>query len=322
MQSTGRACWIGLIFGASALMQPAWAQTRYPTHAVTLVVPFAAGGSGDVTMRYIAEQVQKSKSVPMVVENRPGGGATIGMSSLARSAPDGYTVGLISTSPFTVTPYFQKVPYDPIKDFTFLVQYTVQPAPMAVPADSKFKTIEEMLEFGRANPGKLRWATGAPRGTNHIATEAALRQSKVQSTFVAFGGGSEALTALLGGNLEFVVLTDFGPPLKNKQIRLLAESGPAKVLGQPEVRTYSELGFKLTLPIFLGIGGPANLPAESVKFWEDTMKDMTATPAFVEMLGKYLSPAAYLDSKAFTQRIRDAYVGTGSAVRELGMLSN
>ena len=215
-----KSIWIVAILGTLAAGQAAIAQTKYPSRAVTLLVPFAAGGSGDATIRYIAEQVQKSKGTAMVVENRPGGGATVGMSALARSAPDGYTVGLISTSPFTVTPYFQKVPYDPIKDFTFIAQYTIQPAPIYVPTDSRFKTIEDLLAFGRANPGKLRWATAAPRGTNHIAIEAALRQQNIRATFVAFGGGSEGLTALLGGNLEFAAGTDFGPPLKNKQIRL------------------------------------------------------------------------------------------------------
>jgi len=320
MKTTGKCLWIGLILGATALMSPALAQTKYPTHAVTLVVPFAAGGSGDVTIRYIADQLQKSKSTAMVVENRPGGGATIGMSFLARSAPDGYTVGLISTSPFTVTPYFQKVPYDPIKDFTFLAQYTIQPAPIYVTTESRFKTIEDLIEFGRANPGKIRWTTAAARGTNHIAIEAALRQSNVRATFVTFGGGAEGLTSLLGGNLEFAAGTDFGPPLKNKQIRLLAETGPVKIAGHPEVKTFSELGYPLILPIFLGLGGPAGLPAETVKFWEDAMREMTASPAFIEMLAKYLSQPEFLDGKAFTQRIRDAHASTGKAVVDLGMV--
>ncbi|MFN0164743.1 MAG: tripartite tricarboxylate transporter substrate binding protein, partial [Burkholderiales bacterium] len=307
--------WIGVvccIFLHASLLQ---AQTRYPSRPVTLIVPFAAGGSGDATMRYIADQLQKSRGVSMVVENRPGGGATIGLSAVARSAPDGYTVGLISTSPVTVTPHFQKVPYDPLKDFTFLTQYTVSPAPVYVQAESRFKTIEEMIEFGRANPGKLRWATAAPRGTNHIAMEIALRQQKVSGTFVAFGGGAEPLIALLGGNLEFVVGTDFGPSLRNKQVRLLAESGPKKIVGHPEVRTFAELGYPLILPIFLGIGGPAGLSPEVVKFWEDGIRELVGTPGFNEMLGRFFSPPDFLDSKAFTQRIRDAHAGTGKAVR-------
>ena len=309
----------GAVLGLLALAQPALCQTRYPARPVTLIVPFAPGGSGDVSIRYIADQVQKSRGTPMVVENRPGGGATIGMSALARSAPDGHTVGLISTSPFTVTPYFQKVPYDPIKDFTFIVQYTIQPAPVYVRTDSQFKTIEELLAFGRANPGKLRWTTGAARGTNHIAVEAALRQQNVRATFVAFSGGSEGMTAILGGNLEFAAGTNIGPSLANKQVRLLAESGPVKITGYPEVRTFSELGFPLILPIFLGLGGPAGLPPDVVKFWEDMMRDMTGSRAFVEMLAKYLSQPEFLDNKAFTKRIRDDYTSTGKAVLELGM---
>ena len=318
------AIWSIAVFAALNLSQvlPAQAQAKYPARAVTLVVPFAPGGSGDVTVRFIADHLQKTRGVPMVVENRPGGGATIGMSSLARSAADGYTLGLISTSPFTVTPYFQKVPYDPLKDFTFVGQYTVSPAPMIVASESPFKSVEELIAFGRANPGKLRWATGAPRGTNHISTEVALRHQKVNGTFVAFGGGAEALTSLLGGNLEFIVVTDFGPPLKNRQIRMLAESGPNKIVGMPEIRTYNELGYPLTLPIFLGIGGPAGLPPEVVKFWEDAIREVTALPAFIEVLGRYVSPPAYLDSKAFTVRIHDAFTGTGRAVRDLGMVPN
>lgn len=310
---------IGFTLAVLALSPPAMAQTKYPNRAVTLVVPFAPGGSGDVTMRYIADQLQKVKGVPVVVENRAGGGATVGNAFLAKSAPDGYTLGLISTSPFTVTPHFQKVPYDPLKDFTFVVQYTINPAPLFVLNESKFNTLADLLEFGRANPGKLRWATGAPRGTNHISTEVALQQQKVKSTFVPFGGGNEAVTALLGGNLEFVVVTDFGPLLANKQIRFLAESGPSKIPGFPDVKTYTELGFPLSLPIYLGIGGPAGLTPEVIKFWEDFIGEQVKSPDFAAMLAKYSSPAAFLDSKAFTKRIVDGYADTSVAARTLGM---
>jgi len=322
MTEMSKSRWIGALLGALVTVQPAMGQDRYPSRAITIIVPFAAGGGGDTSIRFIADQVQKAKGTTIVVENKPGGGATIGMSYVARSAPDGYTLGLISTSPFTVTPYFQKVPYDPIKDFSFISQFTVNTAPVYVAANSRFKTIEELLEFGRANPGKLRWATAAPRGTNHIAMEAALRKHNVRATFVPFGGGAEAMTALLGGNIEFGIGTDFGPPFTNGQIRLLAESGPTKIPGQPQVRTFSELGFPLILPIFLGIGGPAGLPPDAVKYWENALRDLTKTPEFAQMMGRYFSAPEFLDSNAFTQRIRNAHADTGKAVRELGMVKN
>ena len=152
--------------------------------------------------------------------------------------------------------------------------------------------------------------------------EAALRKQNIRSTFVPFGGGSEAMTALLAGNIEFGIGTDFGPPFVNKQIRLLAESGPAKIPGQTEIKTFSELGFPLILPIFLGIGGPAGLRPEVVRFWEDALSEVTASEGFGALMKRYYSPPQYLNSKAFTERIRAAYTDTGKAVRELGMVTN
>ena len=296
-------------------------QAEYPTKPITMVVVYGAGGSGDTTMRYIADFAQRTTGATVVVENKAGGGGTIGVSHIARSAPDGYTVGLVSTSPFTVTPYFKSVTYDPLKEFTFLGQYTVSPAPIIVLSDSPFKTVEELMKFGQDNPGKLRWATGSPRGTNHIATEAALRQNNVQGQFVPFKGGAKAMTALLAGNIEFAVVTDFGPALRNKQVRLLAESGPNKIKGHEDIRTYKELGYELTLPIFLGVGGPAGMPAEAVTWWEKVLLDLSTDPGFAKVLEKYLTPQAYLDSASFTDRIHTGYVSTGKTLKELGLLN-
>jgi tripartite-type tricarboxylate transporter receptor subunit TctC len=306
---------------ALVILAPA-AMAQYPERTVTLIVPFAPGGSGDTTMRVIADHLAQRTGAQVVVENRAGGGGTIGMSALARSAPDGYTLGLVSTSPFTVIPHFQQVPYEPVADFTFVVQYTINPAPMFVVLDSPFESIEQLLDFGRENPGGLSWATGAPRGTNHISTEAALKQEGVEAQFVPFTGGSEAITSLLSGDLDFVVLTDFGPLLANDQIRLLAESGPTPIPGHPDVRTYTELGFPVSMPIFLGIGAPAGIPDEVVAFWEEFMAETVEDEGFRSMLATYQSVPEVLDSAAFTQRIVDAHAATGETVATLGMTAN
>jgi len=298
------------------------AKAEYPEKPISIVVVYGAGGSGDTTIRAIADFAQRTTGATVVVENKAGGGGTIGVSHVSRAAPDGYTLGLVSTSPFTVTPYFKSVTYNPLKDFTYLGQYTVSPAPVSVLYDSPFKTMEELIAFGQANPGKLRWATGSPRGTNHIATEAALRQNNVQGQFVPFKGGAKAMTALLAGDIEFVVVTDFGPALKNKQIRLLAESGPSKIKGYPDIRTYKELGYDLTLPIFLGMGAPAGIPEEAIKWWEEVLLNISTDAGFAAVLGKYLTPQAYLDSESFTNRIHNGYVNTGETLKALGLLDN
>ncbi len=304
---------LGLAFVSNSI-------AAYPDKPITIVVVYGAGGSGDTTIRAIADFAQRTTGATVIVENRAGGGGTIGVSHVSRAAPDGYTLGLVSTSPFTVTPYFKSVTYDPLKDFTYLGQYTVSPAPVIVRADSQFKSIEELMAFGQANPGKLRWATGSPRGTNHIATEAALRQNKVKGQFVPFKGGAKAMTALLAGNIEFAVVTDFGPALKNKQVRLLAESGPNKIKGHPDIRTYKELGYELTLPIFLGMGGPAGIPDEAVKWWEKVLLNISTDPGFKSVLDKYLTPQVYMNSKSFTDRIHSGYTNTGKTLKALGLL--
>ena len=296
------------------------AAAKYPEKPITIVVVYGAGGSGDTTIRAIADYARRTTGATVVVENRAGGGGTIGVSFLSRAAPDGYTLGLVSTSPFTVTPYFKSVTYNPLKDFTYLGQYTVSPAPVIVLADSPFKTMEDLVAFGQKNPGKLRWATGSPRGTNHIATEAALRQNNIKGQFVPFKGGAKAMTALLAGNIEFAVVTDFGPALKNKQVRLLAESGPNKIKGHADIRTFKELGYDLTLPIFLGVGAPAGIPDEAVKFWEKVLLGVSKDPGFANILSKYLTPQAYLDSAAFTNRIHSGYTNTGKTLKALGLL--
>jgi tripartite-type tricarboxylate transporter receptor subunit TctC len=313
---------MGAILASAALALSsvgAFAQSKYPERAITLIVPFSAGGSSDATVRYIADQLQKKAGVPVLVENRPGGGATVGLAQLATATPDGYTLGLLSTSPTTVTPHFQKVPYNVATDFTMIAQYMINPAPLIVRKDSPFQTIDDLLKFGAANPGKLRWATGAPRGTNHIATEAALKARGVQATFVPFSGGAEPATALLGGNVEFLVITEFGPLLANDQVRLLAESGPNKIPGHPEVRTYKELGFPLSIPIFYGIGGPAGIPEDVVKYWEAFLKDQSQQPGFEELVAKFASVVKYSGSQEFTRTVIDGNREIGEAAKTLGL---
>jgi tripartite-type tricarboxylate transporter receptor subunit TctC len=297
----------------------ALAQDKYPSRPVTIVVGFAAGGAGDVVTRFIADAAKEKLGQPVVVENRPGAGATLAAGQLARAKPDGYTLALATTSPFTVTPHFQAVSYDPQKDFTYVLQYLVTPTPAFVKSDSPFKTWKDVIEYAKANPGKLRWATAAPRGGAHIATEAALRQLGLRTTFVPVGGGAEAITAMLGGHIEMVVSSDYGPLLDAGQVRLLVESGPDKVPGLPEVPTFKELGYPLSVPIFYGLAGPGGLPADVIATWEKVMKEIMATPAWADLMKKYRASPALRGHREFTESVTAAYRDIGRLVVEIGM---
>lgn len=294
------------------------AQGRYPSRPVTILVGFAPGGAGDVTTRFIADAVKEKLGVPVVVENRPGAGATLAAGQLARSRPDGYTLSLATTSPFAVAPHLQTVQYDPLKDFTFLLQYLVTPHPAYVTTQSPFRSWQEVIAHARANPGRLRWATAAPRGGPHIATEAAFRKEGVRMTFVPFSGGSEAIAALLGGHIEMVVSSDYPPLLEAGQVRLLAEIGPDKVPGMENVPTFAELGYPLPLQVFFGLAGPAGLPTEVIGAWERAVQEVVATPAWIELMQRYKATTSFLPHARFQERVLATNREIGRLARELG----
>ncbi len=297
---------------------PALAQERFPSRQVTILVGFAPGGAGDISARWIAEYLREKWNVPVVVENKPGAGATIAAAQLARAKPDGYTVALATTSPFTVAPYFQAVNYDPARDFSYLFQFLVSAQPLFVRSDSAHKTIQDLMSYAKANPGKLLWSTAATNGGPHIATEAALRHNGVSATYVPFKGGAEAITALLGGHIEALVAAEFPPYAANGQIRLLAESGPEKVAGFASVPTYKELGYPVSVPIFYGVAGPAGMPPEVIKAWEDAGRDLMKVPSFVELMSKLKASPSYQSSSEFSATITAVYQQMGKLIPELG----
>lgn len=306
--------------GASLLGSglPARAQA-YPTRPVTLVVPFAAGGVGDLTARVVADFASNQRGAATGVDFRPGAGATLGTAQVAEAAPDGTTLGLYSVSPFGTTPHLQKVPYDPLTSFTYVSAYVYVPIAFYVKADSPFETWPDVVKFAVDNPGALRWGTAAVRGAAHLATEAAFRKEKAQTTFVPFKGGAEAITALLGGHIEASVSSDFGPQLDAGQVRLIAATGSEKITGYPDVPTFAELGMPLAVEATYGLVGPAGLPPEVTEYWNSVIVALQASPAFDQYLGVVKGGRIYWDSAEFTQRAKANYVVLGKIIKELGL---
>ncbi len=309
-----------LLLPASAVLcAPAAAQETFPARQVTIVVGFAPGGGTDMWARWIAEYARDKWKVPVIVENKPGAGATIAAAHLAKAKPDGYTVALVSPSPFTITPYFQPVSYDPAKDFTYLFQFLVSPHPLFVKADSPYRNAADFLAAAKAAPGKVTWATAAPNGLQHITTVAAFRQKGIDATFVPFKGGAEAMNALLGGHIDALVAAEFPAYVASGHIRLLAESGPDRIPAFPDLPTYRDLGFPAAVPSFYGIAGPAGMPMEVISRWEKLAQEFTQSPGFNEMAAKLNATASFRGHDQFSQSVLTAYRDMGSLISELGM---
>lgn len=316
LKSTGSLLTAGVLTPFASLNA---ALAAYPNKPVTILVPFAAGGGADILTRVLADHARNKRNVPVGVEYRPGAGATIAPSQVARAEPDGSTLGLYSVSPFLTVPHLQKLSYETPTSFTFIATYAFIPLALYVTTESQFSDWKSVLNYARSNPGKLRWGTSGVRGAAHIAVEAAFRQEGVQTTFVPFTGGAQAITAMLGGHIEAVVSADYGPHLSAGKVRLLALTGTEKMDGLPALPTFKELRYPLATEAIYGLFGPAGLPSEVVSYWESTIEEMMKTAEFKNVLASINAGPIYMNSAQFTANVLQNYKQLGDAIETLGL---
>jgi tripartite-type tricarboxylate transporter receptor subunit TctC len=230
-------------FCAAASAQDA---ASYPSKAIRVVVPFPPGGATDLITRRIGEVLTKRWNQPVVVENKPGANTIIGTETVARADPDGYT--LLMTSPsglVQLPPLFPNLPYDPVKDFMPLTQIAEVATALVVPADIPPRTVRELADWLRANPGKTSYASLGLASTLHIYGEAFKRAARADSTHIPYKGDAPAMTDLLSGRVQYM----FNNPVsainyaKQGRVRILAVTGEKRLPALPDVPTMAEAGF-------------------------------------------------------------------------------
>jgi tripartite-type tricarboxylate transporter receptor subunit TctC len=244
---------------------PAFAED-YPSRPVTILTPFAAGSATDTAARLIGKYLQDALGQPFVVENRDGAGGMIAAEAVARAVPDGYTILLTSNSTHSAAPaLFKTVPYDPIKDFTPIARVGSFPSFIAVTPDLPVKTIQELVAYAKANPGKIN--AGYGNSTGRITTETFKRRLNLDITPVAYRSNPAAVTDLMAGHVQMGV-PDFStglPMLKAEKIRPLAVLTKERDPTLPDVPTLNETvmpGYDLLA--WTGIFGPAGMPQKAV----------------------------------------------------------
>jgi len=260
---------LALILVISAFMAGAplvWAQP-YPNRPVQLIIPIPAGGGGDVNGRLLVEDLTKILGQQIVVVNKPGASDTLGTDALAKSKKDGYTLGYTSSAAmvFARVTNPESVPYDPIKDFDPLGSHTFFPLCVAVQADSPWKTFNDLIDYAKKNPGKLRVSTAGVGSTANFDVEITKTLTGAEFTHVPFKGGEAVVTALLGGHVEvsYDIVGKFMPHVEAGKVRILLVS--RKISFLPNIPTITELGYKRELLSgWHGMFGPAGLP-EDVK---------------------------------------------------------
>jgi tripartite-type tricarboxylate transporter receptor subunit TctC len=273
--------------GLLSLTTTADAQT-YPSRPIRLIVPFPAGGPPDVLARVMADLMGPRLGQTVVVENRPGAGATIGTRSVATADPDGYTLLYASTTSLSIAPsLFKSVGYDPVKDFAPVGGVSVGPMVVVVHPSVPAKTVKELVAYAKANPGKLNYGAGVA-APPHIAWGLFTQVTGTDILFVPYRGMAPAMTDLLSGQIQMMI-DGAGPLLPHIQegkIRALAVTGNARSKDLPSLPTMTEEGFDYALSFWTGIVAPAKTPADILAKVNAAINESLKAPVMTSHLAK------------------------------------
>jgi tripartite-type tricarboxylate transporter receptor subunit TctC len=261
-----QAVWaaVALLTAAAALSQPSHAADEWPTRDITFYVPYAPGGSTDPISRKYSELLEKQLKVKVIVENKPGASATIGTGAVIRAQPDGYTIGLGSSSSLAYQPLEMKgLAWKSASDYQSIAKLSDLPVILAVPAESRWKTLDDFIADARANPRKLKVSVSGLRSINDIAIQQFNKLSGLRIVTVPFtGGGGEATLAALGGRVDGSA--GFAPGMKGQidagKLRVLAVFQEGKYDLLPEAKPIGETPWKDTFPVGYYVIAPNGLP--------------------------------------------------------------
>ena len=250
---------------ASAMSSAVHAQD-FPTRAVRIIVPFPPGGSAEQQARLLAVGLTDLWKQPVIIENKPGAGATLGAAYAAAAAPDGYTLYFASTS-HTITPsLYASLPYHPVRSFAPVSLVSVSPLIITVPADLKVSNLADFIALAKANPGKFNYATSGTGGSPHLAGELFRIRANIDVTHIPTKGTAPAMTALLGGHVDYMIADMSAVPhYRAGKLKPLAVSTPRRSPLLPDVPTLTESGLNdCDVSNWGSILAPAKTPAAIV----------------------------------------------------------
>ncbi|MDP2024084.1 MAG: tripartite tricarboxylate transporter substrate binding protein [Hydrogenophaga sp.] len=258
---------LGLLMAAACLVPLSTAHAQaYPEKPIRLVVPWPAGGGADAVGRAVAQALTLELGKSVFVENIAGAGGNIGTQQFIRSAPDGYTLLLATSSTNVANPYlYKKVGFDPIKDFTPVASVAMLSSVLVVPTSSPFKSPKDIIAAAQAAPGTLLYGSGGVGASAHLAGELFNSVSKIDITHVPYKGSGPALTDVMGGQINMMFDTGAFPHIKGGKIRALAVAAEKRHPLIPDVPTFEELGIKgMIMNAWYGVAAPAGTPAAVV----------------------------------------------------------
>jgi len=297
-------------------------EAAFPERDITLVVPWAAGGGTDTLARTLVKNGKKYFGVNINVVNRVGGTGVVGMDSVVKARADGYTVGVIT---FNLSTYRLLAQSDlSYRDFDLIALLNRSQAGLSVKADSQFKTLKDLVEYAKANPGVVTVGHSGPAGAWHLAAAAIAHKYGLKFTFVPFDGAAPTRTALVGGHISVCAsgMDEVLQFYQTKQVRILAANSPTRHPAFPDVPTMAEAGFPIENPIFdwRGLGAPKGTPPDVLKVLREGFKKAAEDPDYIALMDKLALPRTYLDYDKFEEFLIGMEKSLEPTLEQIGLL--
>ncbi|MGZ5571987.1 MAG: tripartite tricarboxylate transporter substrate binding protein [Usitatibacter sp.] len=301
---------------------PAHAQPKYPSKPVTLIVPYPPGGSNDTFARELGKKLSDAWKVPVIIENRPGAGGSIGMAAVAKAPADGYTLCLLSSS-FTTNAAIQThLPFDPVASFTPVGMVAKGPMLLTVAMKLPFKTTLELFDYARKNPGKLNYGSSGQGSTNHFATELLMDAAQITMTHVPYKGMAPAVTDIIGGHVDVLIASapSIYQQVKAGKVRGIGvtSKGPSSVV--PDLPPIASMGVPgYSFDLWWGVLAPANTAPEIVETINAEMNRILATPEMREVFLREGAEPAPMSPAKFARTIKDEIEGWKKVAKDAGI---
>ncbi len=314
---------VGMVVGSFLLLPLiAGAQEKYPTKAIELVVPFAAGGSTDVLARLVAKYAPKYFDRPLVVVNKPGGGGITGTEGVVRSKPDGYSLFVgYGSGHDLVTPHFQKMPYDTFNDLVSVCRLSIHSIVMIIRGDAPYKTMKELVEWGKKRD-QVTASVSTKAGSVDITFQAIGKATGLKMVTVPFRGGAESVTAIVGGQ------TDCGgnhpseviSHIKAKRLIPIAVALDNRDPAIPDVPTFKELGYNVTaVGSVKGVAAPKGTPPEVIRYLAERFKKVCDDPEFIKSMKDIGQPVMYQGPQEFAKFMKEGFAQYGQMIKEFNI---
>lgn len=291
----------GVAWMFAVLAMTAHAQ-QFPSKTVSIVVPFTTGGSNDIFARAIGAELSKIWNQTVVIENRPGGGGSVGAGHVARSAPDGHTIMLMSSA-FTISAALSpNLPYDAVKSFTSITMVGRGPMLLAAAPATGIKSPADLIAKARANPGKLRFASAGGGSGNHMAMELLKNVAGLQMLHVPYKGGTQAITDLAGGHVDLYMgsVPQIRPHIASGRAIPVGVSSRQRSPIVPDVASLSDAVPDYEFELWWGIFGPAGLPPAVLGVLNRDINKVLTTPKMADFLANEAAAPSPMSSEQFT----------------------